>query len=133
MTVHATGSKLFSRYDEPMAEAENPYFQSDQTEERPLRHVLLWRLVGYLRPYWISLLILLSLMAAGAALEVLPSEFTLRLIDHHLAKGSLAGSGPLIAAFFGFLALGFMVQLVRYVLLARVGQMAMLDLRMQLF
>jgi len=51
-------------------------------------------LVSYLKPYWVGLLVLVSLMAAGAFLEVLPSEFTLRLIDHHLAKGSLAGSGP---------------------------------------
>lgn len=98
-----------------------------------MRHTLLFRLVGYLKPYWVSLIVLLVLMAAGAVLEVMPSEFTLRLIDHHLAKGSLAGSGPLVAAFFGFLALAFVVHITRYILLGWVGQMAMLDLRMQLF
>lgn len=98
-----------------------------------MRHTLLFRLVSYLKPYWFSLIILLVLMTAGAVLEVMPSEFTLRLIDHHLAKGSLAGSGPLIAAFFAFLALAFVVHITRYILLGWVGQMAMLDLRMQLF
>ena len=98
-----------------------------------MRHTLLFRLVSYLKPYWGSLIILLVLMTAGAALEVMPSEFTLRLIDHHLAKGTLVGSGPLVAAFFGFLALAFVVHITRYILLGWVGQMAMLDLRMQLF
>ncbi len=109
------------------------FFQSDQVDQQPMRHTLLFRLVGYLKPYWFSLLVLLVLMVAGAVLEVLPSEFTLRLIDHHLAKGSLAGAGPLIGAFFGFLALAFLVNITRYLLLGWVGQMAMLDLRMQLF
>jgi ATP-binding cassette subfamily B protein len=109
------------------------FFQSDQVESRELRHALLLRLLGYLRPYWLGLVVLLLLMAASALLEVLPSEFTLRLIDHHLAKGSMAGSGGLVLAFLGFLLLGFVVQAARYGLLAWVGQRAMLDLRMQLF
>ena len=66
-------------------------------------------------------------------LDVLPSEFTLRLIDHHLAQGSLRGAAPLVAAFLGFVLLGFVVQTARFALLAWVGQRAMLDLRMQLF
>lgn len=74
------------------------FFQSDQVDGRELRHALLFRLLGYLRPYWAGLLALLLLMVASAFLEVLPSEFTLRLIDHHLAKGSMAGSGGLVLA-----------------------------------
>jgi len=116
-----------------MSESTNTFFQSDQVEQRPLRHALLLRLIGYLKPYWVGLAALLLLMAAGAALEVMPSEFTLRLIDHHLAQGTLSGAGPLLLAFLGFLALAFLVNLARYLLLAWVGQMAMLDLRMQLF
>jgi ATP-binding cassette subfamily B protein len=116
-----------------MADGSSTFFHSDQVDSRPMKHALLLRLVGYLKPYWLSLLVLLLLMAAGAFLEVLPSEFTLRLIDHHIANGSMRGAGPLIAAFAGFLALGFTVAFVRFALLAWVGQMAMLDLRMQLF
>lgn len=112
---------------------EDGFFQSDQAEGRELRHTLLFRLLGYLRPYWAGLVALLLLMVASAFLEVLPSEFTLRLIDHHLAKGSMAGSAPLVLAFLGFLLLGFAAQTARYLLLAWVGQRAMLDLRMQLF
>ncbi len=116
-----------------MADASSTFFQSDQVGAHPMRHTLLLRLVGYLKPYWLGLLALLALMVAGAFLEVMPSEFTLRLIDRYITTGSLRGSGPLIATFFGLLVLGFIVAFVRYALLAWVGQMAMLDLRMQLF
>jgi ATP-binding cassette subfamily B protein len=81
----------------------------------------------------VGLVALLLLMVVGAVLDVLPSEFTLRLIDHHLAQGSLRGAGPLVEAFLGFVLLGFVVQTARFALLAWVGQRAMLDLRMQLF
>ena len=116
-----------------MAEPATPFFQTDQLDDQAQRHTLLVRLVGYLKPYWLGLVALLVLMALGAVLDVLPSEFTLRLIDHHLATGSMQGALPLVAAFLGFVILGFLVQILRFGLLAWVGQMAMLDLRMQVF
>lgn len=116
-----------------MREAPNPFFQSDQMDQQPMRNALLFRLLSYLKPYWAGLLVLFFLMAAGAAVELLPSEFTLRLIDHHISRGSLQGASGLIGAFTGFLILGFGIQVARYVLLSWVGQMAMLDLRTQLF
>ena len=116
-----------------MAEPTSTFFQSDQVDQQPHRHTLLVRLVGYLKPYWPGLVALLLLMAAGAVLDVLPSEFTLRLIDRYLAQGSMRGAGPLVAAFLGFVILGFVVQTARFALLAWVGQRAMLDLRLQVF
>ncbi|WP_243320533.1 ABC transporter ATP-binding protein [Geothrix sp. SG200] len=109
------------------------YFQSDRMDQRPMRHTLLWRLAGYLRPQWAALLALLFLMALGAFLEVMPSELTLRLINRFMAQGSLKGAAPMIAGFFGVLIAGFLVSFARYFLLAQVGQKAMLDLRVQLF
>ena len=116
----------------PMSE-QGAFFRSDQVDQQPMRHALLWRLAGYLRPQWASLLALLVLMALGAFLEVLPSELTLRLINRFMGQGSLRGAAPLIAGFFGILIAGFLVSFARYYLLARVGQRAMLDLRVQLF
>ena len=116
-----------------MSDSPANFFHTDQLDEKPRRHALMARLVGYLKPYWPGLVALLALMVVGAALDVLPSEFTLRLIDHHLAHGSMRGAGPLVAAFLGFVVLGFVVQVTRFGLLAYVGQMAMLDLRMQVF
>ncbi|MEI6592924.1 MAG: ABC transporter ATP-binding protein [Holophagaceae bacterium] len=109
------------------------FFQPDQVDQRPMRHALLWRLAGYLKPQWRALAALLVLMALGAFLEVLPSELTLRLINRFMAQGSLAGAAPLVAGFLGILVAGFFVSFARYFLLAKVGQRAMLDLRVQLF
>jgi len=109
------------------------FFQSDRVDDQPLRQALLWRLAGYLKPQWLALLILLVLMVLGALLEVLPSELTLRLINRFMAQGSLSGTTPLIAGFLGVLIAGFLVSFARYFLLAKVGQKAMLTLRVQLF
>ncbi len=109
------------------------FFQPDQVDERPLRHALLWRLAGYIRPYWPALAALLLLMATGAFLEVMPSELTLRLINRFMDHGSLRGAAPLLAGFVGVLVGGFIVSFLRYYLLAWVGQKAMVDLRVQLF
>mgnify|MGYP001558884386 CR=1 FL=1 len=98
-----------------------------------MRHALLWRLLGYLRPYWVGLVALLVLMGAGAFLEVLPAEITRRFIERHISTRDLTGSSLLLLKFLGFLVAGFLVSLTRYILLAWVGQKAMLDLRMQLF
>ncbi len=98
-----------------------------------MRHTLLWRLASYLKPQWASLLALFGLMGLGAFLEVMPSELTLRLINRFMGQGSLAGSAPLIGAFLGVLVAGFFVSFTRYFLLAKVGQRAMVDLRVQLF
>lgn len=109
------------------------FFKSDQLDQPPQRRALLWRLASYLRPQWAALLALLGLMVLGAFLEVMPSELTLRLINHFMGQGSLQGAAPLVAGFAGVLAAGFIVSFARYFLLAKVGQRAMLDLRVQLF
>ena len=109
------------------------FFQPDQAALRPMRHALLWRLASYLKPQWRSLVALFLLMGLGALLEVLPSELTLRLINRFMAQGNLAGATPLVAGFLGILVAGFFVNFTRYFLLAKVGQRAMVDLRVQLF
>jgi len=118
--------------NQPMSE-QGAFFQSDRTDDRPMRHALLWRLASYLKPQWAALLLLLALMILGAFLEVMPSELTLRLINRFMGQGSLKGAAPLIAGFFGVLIAGFLVSFARYFMLAKVGQKAMLDLRVQLF
>ncbi|MDR2560695.1 MAG: ABC transporter ATP-binding protein/permease [Holophagales bacterium] len=109
------------------------FFQSDQVDQKPLRHVLILRLLKYLKPYRWHLLSLLLLMGCGAALEVMPSEFIRRMIDHHLAEGSLKGAAPLLGAFIATVFFSFAVQLSRSALLGWIGQKAMLDLRLELF
>lgn len=109
------------------------FFQSDRMGQQPMRQELLWRLAGYLKPQWASLIALLVLMILGAFLEILPSELTLRLINRFMDHGSLGGAAPMVAGFVGVLIAGFVVSFTRYFLLAKVGQQAMVELRVQLF
>ena len=115
-----------------MSQASEGFFHSDNTE-KPLRQALLWRLVGYLKPYWRQLAVLFLLMALGAALEVVPAELTVRMIDHFTQLNTVSGMEPLILVFIGVLMAGMVVTFGRSWLLAWIGQKAMLDLRRQLF
>ena len=115
-----------------MSKAAEGFFQSDQTD-KPLRQALLWRLVGYLRPYARQLVLLFGLMALGAFLEVMPAELTVRMINRFTELQSMRGMQPLVLLFVGALVAGMAVTFARFWLLAWIGQKAMLDLRRQLF
>ncbi|HEU4951837.1 MAG TPA: ABC transporter ATP-binding protein [Holophagaceae bacterium] len=115
-----------------MSKAAEGFFQSDQTD-KPLRQALLWRLVGYLRPYARQLVLLFALMALGAFLEVMPAELTVRMIKRFTELQSMRGMQPLVLLFVGALVAGMTVTFARFWLLAWIGQKAMLDLRRQLF
>ncbi|HET8714537.1 MAG TPA: ABC transporter ATP-binding protein [Holophagaceae bacterium] len=115
-----------------MSKAAEGFFQSDQTD-KPLRQALLWRLVGYLKPYTRQLVLLFALMAGGAFLEVMPAELTVRMINRFTTLQSMQGMQPLVLLFVGALVAGMAVTFARFWLLAWIGQKAMLDLRRQLF
>jgi ATP-binding cassette, subfamily B, multidrug efflux pump len=122
-----------SKTPEKKNETREGFFHSDQVDEKPLRHALLWRLVGYLKPYWLGIAVLLALMAFGAYLEIKPADLTVRLINRFISTRSMQGTAPLVFAFIGVLIGGMIVSFTRTYLLAWVGQRAMLDLRTQLF
>ncbi|MBS1766840.1 MAG: ABC transporter ATP-binding protein [Acidobacteria bacterium] len=115
-----------------MSKAAEGFFQSDNTE-KPLRQALLWRLVGYLKPYRKQLALLFALMALGAFLEVVPAELTMRMINRIVEARSFLGLRPLVELFIATLLLLLTVTFTRFWLLAWIGQKAMLDLRRQLF
>lgn len=115
-----------------MSKAAEGFFQSDNTE-KPLRQALLWRLVGYLKPYRKQLALLFVLMALGAFLEVVPAELTMRMINRIVEAHSFLGLRPLVVLFIATLLLLLAVTFTRFWLLAWIGQKAMLDLRRQLF
>lgn len=115
-----------------MSKAAEGFFQSDQTD-KPLHQALLWRLVGYLKPYTRQLVLLFALMAGGAFLEVMPAELTVRMINRFTTLKSMQGMQPLVLLFVGALVAGMAVTFARFWLLAWIGQKAMLDLRRQLF
>ncbi|MBM3939661.1 MAG: ABC transporter ATP-binding protein [SAR202 cluster bacterium] len=93
----------------------------------------LWRIWGFLRPYWPSLLLILAAVGVAAGLGLIPPLLVRPIIDRAIAgadRDLLAWlAGGLIAA---ALAAGF-VGVLRSYLNTLVSQRIMFDLRMQMY
>ncbi len=94
---------------------------------------LMRRLLGYVRPYGAAVaasVVLLVLTSAAA----LVGPYIMRVaIDFHIAPGRLERLWIVIAAYVGALAAGFVFRYAQTLVMQRVGQQAMYDLRMELF
>lgn len=93
---------------------------------------LMRRLMGYVRPYRaaVALAVVLLLLTSAASLV---GPYIVRIaIDDHITPGRLEGLGVVILAYLGALAAAFILRYAQTYMMARVGQHAMYDLRMEL-
>jgi ATP-binding cassette, subfamily B, multidrug efflux pump len=94
---------------------------------------LLRRLVGYLRPYRLAVAGSLTLLFAGAALEVAGPYLTKVALDRAIPQRDAGLLGWLVAAYLGSLVLAFACEYVDSLLTTWLGQRVMYDLRAQVF
>ncbi len=140
--------------------AKQPVFTPDPEERKrcPACHLLLpdgtkvcpaclnkgkvaLRLMGYLRPYWRSVIAVWALMLAGLGLSLLPPYLTRPLMDRVLAPTAAVTPVPERVALLGWLVLGLLVAQIlgqvvgvaRGRLLVRLGTRLSHDLRMRLY
>jgi ATP-binding cassette subfamily B protein len=119
---------------------------SDFREEEKLGKVydsrLVRRLIGYLRPYGVSVIAALALtVAVGPLLVAGPYLFAVGVdryivptVNHALTLAvGMRGLAWVTAAFMGSLLLGFGVQFLQARIMQSVGQKALYDLRKQIF
>jgi ATP-binding cassette subfamily B multidrug efflux pump len=119
---------------------------SDFREEEKLGKVydsrLVRRLIGYLRPYGVSVIAALALtVAVGPLLVAGPYLFSVGVdryivptVNHAMAFAvGMRGLAWVTAAFMGSLLLGFGVQFLQARIMQSVGQKALYDLRKQIF
>ena len=119
---------------------------SDFREEEKLGKVydsrLVRRLIGYLRPYGVSVIAALALtVAVGPLLVAGPYLFAIGVdryivptVNHALTLAvGMRGLAWVTAAFMGSLLLGFGVQFLQARIMQSVGQKALYDLRKQIF
>jgi ATP-binding cassette subfamily B protein len=119
---------------------------SDFREEEKLGKVydsrLVRRLIGYLRPYGVSVIAALALtVAVGPLLVAGPYLFSVGVdryivptVNHAMTLGvGMRGLAWVTAAFMGSLLLGFGVQFLQARIMQSVGQKALYDLRKQIF
>ncbi len=94
---------------------------------------LMRRLLRYVRPYGttVALSVVLLLLTSAATLV---GPYIVRVaIDQHITPRRLAGLDLVILAYLGALIAGFTLRYLQSYVMQRVGQMAMYDLRMELF
>ncbi|HJR58809.1 MAG TPA: ABC transporter ATP-binding protein [Vicinamibacterales bacterium] len=94
---------------------------------------LMRRLMAYLRPYWLQVLISLAAIV-GASLLQLAQPYLMKVaIDDHIAQGSMDGLDALALAFLGVLVGSFALEFLQTWTLQNTGQRIMFALRMQIY
>jgi len=94
---------------------------------------LMRRLLRYIGPMRGRMTVAVLLLLLSSGLSVLGPILTKIAIDQHIANKNMRGLTLVALAFLGILLLGLMVNYYRSVLMERIGQRIMYDLRMQIF
>lgn len=108
-------------------------FGEGEAERHAFDLRLLWRLLGYLRPYWQRMSGALALMVIGSGLTLLAPYLIKQAIDRYIAQGDTVGLGRialLTAAVFAGL---YVASAGQQYLLSWIGQRVLMTLRAQLF
>jgi ATP-binding cassette subfamily B protein len=108
-------------------------FQEDEVLGKAYDARLTRRLLSYVRPYRSSIALAVGLLSL-TSLASLAGPYIVRIaIDDHIAPKRVDGLSRVIVAYVGALVLAFALRYAQTLVMARVGQQAMYDLRMQLF
>ena len=94
---------------------------------------LMRRLLGYLRPYWRSVLVALGAIVVHSVLQLAPPYLTKLVIDDYIPAGDLSGLAGVAAVYLAVLTASFGLEFVQTWLMQLTGQRIMYDLRMQLY
>jgi ATP-binding cassette subfamily B protein len=95
--------------------------------------VLMRRLMGYLRPYWVQVLAAFAAIVSGAVLQLAQPYLMKLAIDKYIATGDLAGMDRIALLFLGILVASFALEFVQTYVLQLTGQRIMFDMRMQIY
>jgi ATP-binding cassette, subfamily B, multidrug efflux pump len=94
---------------------------------------LMRRLLQYLRPYRLQVVVAVALLILGSAVEVVGPWLTQQVIDKAIPSGNLHLVAVLALAYAGAVALGFAFQYGQGLLTTWLGQSVMYDLRKEIF
>jgi ATP-binding cassette subfamily B multidrug efflux pump len=94
---------------------------------------LMWRLLGYLKPYrWPVIAALLII--AGVSLLQVSGPYLMKIgIDRYIARHDIPGLNRVALVYLGVIAAGFLLGYVQTYIMQLTGQRIMFDLRMQIF
>ena len=95
--------------------------------------VLMRRLLGYLWPYRLQVVIALASIICASVLQLAQPYLMKVAIDRHIAIGNLAGLDTIALAFLAILLASFALEYLQTWVLQMTGQRIMYDMRMQIY
>jgi ATP-binding cassette subfamily B protein len=94
---------------------------------------LMRRLMGYLRPYWPSVLVAFAAIVCASMLQLAQPYLMKLAIDRYIATSDVAGMDRIALLFLGILLGSFVLEFVQTYVLQHTGQRIMFDLRAQIY
>jgi len=95
--------------------------------------VLMRRLMGYLRPYWVWVLVALAAIISASVLQLAQPYLMKLAIDRYISAGDVAGMNRIALLFLAILLASFVLEFVQTYVLQLTGQRIMFDLRAQIY
>jgi ATP-binding cassette subfamily B protein len=105
----------------------------DEIEPRGFDRALLRRLLGYLAPYRGQMAFSILLLFGAALLQLVGPYLVKVGIDKHISAGNMAGLDRVALLFIAAALAGFALRYAQTLLTYRIGQRAMMDLRLAVF
>ena len=116
------------------------YIQADELQDKSYDSTLMRRILGYMRPYRVTVALSIALLALVSVFQLAPPYLTKIAIDSYLApEGDMslalryAGLWKIIGLYGVALFAGFVTSYVQIYTMSWVGQRVMFDLRVQIF
>lgn len=107
--------------------------QEDDIVGKAYDAVLMRRLMGYLRPYWLSVLAAFAAIVGGSLLQLAQPYLMKLAIDRYIANGDVDGMNRIALLFLCVLVGSFVFEYIQTFVLQMIGQRIMYDLRMQIY
>ena len=94
---------------------------------------LMRRLLGYLRPYWLQVMVALVAIIVSALVQLAQPYLLMVAIDRYIALGDLDGLNTIGLLYLAVLVTGFALEFVQTLTMQLTGQRIMYDLRMEIY
>jgi ATP-binding cassette subfamily B protein len=108
-------------------------FHEDDPVAKSYDRTLLRRLLRYLRPYWVPVLVSFLLIVVMSGLDLVGPWLTKVAIDRYIRQGNPRGLDGVAALYLFTLIAAFAVRFGQIYILAMTGQRVMMDLRREIY
>jgi ATP-binding cassette subfamily B protein len=108
-------------------------FHEEDPVAKSYDRTLLRRLLRYLRPYWLPVLVSFLLIVVMAGLDLVGPYLTKVAIDRYIRQGNAAGLDNVALLYLAALVAAFVVRFGQVFILQMTGQRVMMDLRREIY